>query len=286
MCRLYGFRSSIRSSVHHSLVNADNALARQSERHSHGWGVGFYVDGYPHLIRNDQQAWADSLFRDLSGVVSTRTLIAHIRLATVGAVRVLNCHPFQHGRWCFAHNGEIAGYERPEVRERLGQLVDGRFRRYILGDTDSELLFHIFLSQLARQVDGLGDDGVGLDEVRDALRITTQLVLAAAPDEQAADAKHNKLTVLLTNGDLMLGYRYKKELHYSTYKARCPERDTCFAFEERLCEKPVERGVVKHLLVTSEPLAQGPNVCVALEDDHYVAVRHGMFFERGKLGAV
>lgn len=286
MCRLYGFRSAIRSSVHHSLVNADNALARQSERHSHGWGVGFYVEGYPHLIRNDQQAWADSLFRDLSGVVSTRTLIAHIRLATVGAVRVLNCHPFQHGRWCFAHNGEIAGYERPEVRERLRQLVDPRFRRYVLGDTDSELLFHIFLSQLARRVDGLGDDGVTLEDVREALRISTQLVLAAAPDEQAADAKHNKLTVLITNGDLMLGYRYKKELHYSTYKERCPERDTCFAFEAKLCEAPVERGVVKHLIVTSEPLAQGPNVCVELDDDDYVAVRHGMVFERGKLGAV
>ena len=47
----------------------------------------------------------------------------------------------------------------------------------------------------------------------------------------------------------------------------------------------VENGVVKHLILTSEPLATGPNVWVPMQDDDYVAVRHGMFFERGKLQA-
>lgn len=285
MCRLYGFRSAIQSSVHHSLVMADNALARQSQRHSDGWGVSFYVDGYPHLIRNDRQAWGDDLFRDLSGVVATRTLIAHIRLATVGVVRVLNCHPFQHGRWSFAHNGEIAGFDREEVRARVRALVDPRFRGYLLGDTDSEVLFHIFLSRLARRTQRLGDDGVRLEDVLDALRETVTEVCATARDEEAPTERHNKLTVLFTNGDLLVGYRYRKELFASTHKQRCPERDSCFAFDEGLCERPVQRGVVKHLIVTSEPLEAGPNVWHALADDEFVAVRHGMFFERGLLGA-
>ena len=45
MCRLFGFRSVIPSQMHRSLIAADNALGRQSERHPDGWGVAYYVDG-------------------------------------------------------------------------------------------------------------------------------------------------------------------------------------------------------------------------------------------------
>ena len=65
MCRLFGFRSSIVSSVHHSLVAAENAMARQSQVHRDGWGIAYYVGRFPHLVRNDQQALHDSLFREL-----------------------------------------------------------------------------------------------------------------------------------------------------------------------------------------------------------------------------
>lgn len=285
MCRLFGFRSAIYSSVHQSLLKAENALARQSERHTHGWGVSFYVDNYPHLIRNDQQAWADSLFREISGVVATRALLAHVRLATAGTVRVLNCHPFQYGRWTFAHNGELAGYERHDVQRRVRDLVDQRFRRYILGETDSEVLFHVFLTELARRVDKLCGEGVDLGDVLDALRNTVHRVLEAAPDEEGRPGHDNKLNMLLTNGDLMLGYRYRKELFFSTHKSRCAERESCAAFEEALCERPVDRGRVMHLLIASEPLDGGTNVWQELDDDEYVAVRHGMVLSRGKLGA-
>ncbi|MBW2733471.1 MAG: class II glutamine amidotransferase [Deltaproteobacteria bacterium] len=286
MCRLFGFRSAIYSGVHQSLLKADNALARQSERHTDGWGVAFYVENYPHLIRNDQQAWADSLFREISGVVATRTLLAHIRLATAGTVRVLNCHPFQYGRWTFAHNGELAGFERDEVQREVRDLVDQRFCRYVLGETDSEVLFHIFLSKLAHRVDKLCGEGVQLSVVLDALRLTVQRILEVAPDSGTQPDRHNKLNMLVTNGDLMVGYRYRKELFFSTHKSRCPERESCAVFEESLCERSVDRGRVMHLLIASEPLDGGPNVWQELEDDEYVAVRHGMVFSRGKLGAV
>jgi predicted glutamine amidotransferase len=283
MCRLYGFRSSIRSRVHHSLIQAENALARQSERHSDGWGISYYVGRYPHLIRNDQQAQGDALFKHLSGVVSTRAVIAHIRLATVGDARVLNCHPFQHGCWAFAHNGEVAGFDRPEVRQRLLMLIDERFRHYVLGETDSELIFHLFLAQLARLTEHIHGEGVTLEQVLDALRVTTRLILAAAPDDQAPPDKHNKLTFLLSNGDMLVGYRHRRDLHYSTYKRECPESESCAAYDPRLCENEVKYGMVKHLIVTSEPVGEGPNVWIPLEDDEYVAVRHGMMFQRGRL---
>ena len=136
--------------MHQSLVAAENALANQSLQHRDGWGMSYYIDRVPHLIKNDEQALQDALFREVSAVVSTRTLIAHIRKATVGAVRVLNCHPFQFGTWTFAHNGEIADYtSNPDVAKQVMDLVDPRFRQYILGDTDSEVFF-LYLSLVSR----------------------------------------------------------------------------------------------------------------------------------------
>ena len=112
MCRLFGFRSVIASQVHQSLIEAENALGTQSDEHPDGWGVAFYVDKAPHVTRSPATALGDQLFHRLSGVVSSETVLAHVRKATQGENTVLNCHPFQHGPWTFGHNGEIAGYGR------------------------------------------------------------------------------------------------------------------------------------------------------------------------------
>src|SRR4029077_15509897 len=101
MCRLFGFRSVIPSQVHRSLLAAENALGVQSNQHPDGWGVPFYVDGSPHVTRSPTTALGDALFHRLSGIVSSETVLAHVRKATQGALTVLNCHPFQYGRWVF-----------------------------------------------------------------------------------------------------------------------------------------------------------------------------------------
>ena len=59
MCRLFGFRSLVDLPVHHSLREAENALAKQSVHHPDGWGIGYYLDGLPYLKKS-----ADSAFRD------------------------------------------------------------------------------------------------------------------------------------------------------------------------------------------------------------------------------
>src|ERR1051325_690286 len=147
MCRLFGFRSVIPSKVHRSLLAAENALGLQSNLHPDGWGVAFYVDGSPHVTRSPSTALGDALFHRLSGVVSSETVLAHVRKATQGAKTVLNCHPFQYGRWVFAHHGAIPELER--FRAAVRAEVAPPLRRFILGETDSELVFFVFLSRLA-----------------------------------------------------------------------------------------------------------------------------------------
>ena len=285
MCRLYGFRSSVLTSVHASLLIAENALALQSVRHPDGWGVAYYNSRFPHLIRNDKQALEDGLFKEVSAVLSTRTLLAHIRQATAGKIGILNCHPFQHGPWTFAHNGMIAGFAEDEsVVARLKAQIDPRFHSQLLGTTDSEICFYIFLSHLARKVEDIYHEGVRAELVLEALIETDEVILENAPEPDPEDP--NRLTFLVTNGSVMVGQRFRRELYFSTYKNECPERDTCHAYEPNRCEQAVNDGIVKHLIMASERIADNPNVWVELEDGEFVSVDFGMNFKRGRIACL
>lgn len=279
MCRLFGFRSSVLSGVHASLIAAENALADQSVRHPDGWGVAYYHGRFPHLIRSDKQALADGLFKEVSGVVATRTLLAHIRQATVGKVGILNCHPFQHGPWCFGHNGQIANYGADEgIKAKIHDAIDPRFRSHILGSTDSEACFYLFLSHLGRRVEDIYHEGIRPQVVVDALESAVDVILDASP---APDPENpNRLTFLVTNGSVMVALRYQRPLLYSTYKSKCPEADTCHAYEAYRCEQEVNDGIVKHMIVSSEEIA-GANVWLEIQNGDYISVDSGMNLHRG-----
>ncbi len=260
MCRLFAFRSSLRSAVHRSLLAAENALVRQSAAHPDGWGLGYYVDGYPHLYRNPSQALDDGIFRQVASLVSAHTLLAHIRRASVGSVNLLNCHPFQYGNWMMAHNGEICGYNRfAEVRAGVRALVAPRFHPYILGSTDSEVIFFAFLSRLARRFDDIHHPGLPFERVAEELRATVADIRAVHDGDEV---RPTRLTLIATNGYLMLGHCFRRPLYFSSHKTECGERETCTQYRESMCERPVEEGLVRHLILASETLEAGPNVWI------------------------
>jgi predicted glutamine amidotransferase len=262
MCRLFGFRSVIPSQVHRSLLAAENALGKQSNQHPDGWGVAFYVDGAPHITRSAEHALGDELFHRLSGVVSSETVLAHVRRATQGAKTVLNCHPFQYGRWVFAHNGDIPDFGRH--RAELLAEVAPTLRRFILGETDSEVAFFMFLSRLA----GYGplSRRHTVDDVSAALRATIKRTreICDSAGERAL------LTVIVTDGDTMVATRGGKELFWSTFKTHCSDRAACPSLSVE-CEAPSQTGFVNHLIFSSEPL-QGENVWAELDEGDMVGV--------------
>ncbi len=270
MCRLFGFRSVIASQVHRSLVGADNALGAQSEFHPDGWGVAYYVDGAPHVTRAAKMAGSDVLFQRLSGVVASETVLAHVRKATQGANNVLNCHPFQHGRWTFAHNGDVPDFA--EKRDAFLAHVAPRYRRFILGDTDSEVLFALFLTHLQFYGDLSGR--LALSDVASALQKTVALAksIGDTPEKPAL------LTFMVTDGKTMAAVRTGKELYFSTYKSRCADRESCPSLAPE-CEAPSVTGHVNHLLFSSEPI-EGENVWIPLEEGEVVGVDWRMQLER------
>lgn len=276
MCRLFGFRSVIPSQVHRSLTAADNALGRQSEAHPDGWGVAFYVDGAPHLTRMPSTALEDALFRRISGVVSSETVVAHIRKATQGVNNVLNCHPFQHGRWVFAHNGDIPDFE--SKRPALMAEVAPRLRRFILGDTDSEVIFYVFLSRLAAY--GPLAQRHGAEEVSRAIDETISAVRGVC--ESPDDEKPCLLTFIVTDGTTLAATHGGKELFVSTYKTHCADRDACPHLAEE-CEAPTKTGFINHLLFSSE-IIDGDNVWDPLSQGDIVAVDWRMRIHRARVG--
>jgi predicted glutamine amidotransferase len=278
MCRLFGFRSVIPSQVHASLLAAENALGAQSNAHPDGWGVAYYVDGSPHVTKSPTHALGDQLFHRLSGLVSSETVLAHVRKATQGDKGLLNCHPFQFGRWVFAHNGDIPGFAQG-LMARLREEIAPRLRRFVLGDTDSETIFFIFLSVLERysplsQRPELGD-------VVAAVQATLERVRGIC-EPQTTKGPPILLTFIVTDGDVMVATHGGKELSFSTHKRRCPDRGTCPSLAPA-CENPSLDGRVNHLIVSSERL-QGSNVWEELAPGDILAVDARMRVVRTCLG--
>lgn len=271
MCRLFGFRSVIPSQMHRSLIAAENALGRQSERHPDGWGVAYYVDGAPHVTRSPTHALGDALFHRVSGVVSSETVLAHVRKATQGGHTVLNCHPFQYGRWVFAHNGDIPTFERD--RDALIEEISPRLRRFVLGETDSEVLFFMLLSRL----EALGP----LAQPRDAADVMAALGATMRDVDRiaiSAPEKPNMLTCIVTDGTTMAAHQGGKELFFSTHKTRCSDRESCASLAPH-CEAPTTTGAVNHLVFSSEPL-HGENVWTPLAKGELIGVDRRMRLER------
>ncbi|MCO4794194.1 MAG: class II glutamine amidotransferase [Bacteriovoracaceae bacterium] len=263
MCRLFGFRSVINSQVHTSLVHADNALEQQSLKHPDGWGVSYYVAGAPHVVKSDRTALDDNIFKKVSGVVSSQTVIAHIRNATLGKVNILNTHPFQFGNWTFAHNGNIKNFDNH--KSQIVSLISPELKRFILGNTDSEVFFYFILTRLQEKVE-LDDKDCPIETlsyvVRNALDELISIIGEYSKIDNAGETE-TYLTFIITNGNTMLAHNGGKNLFYSTYKNHCADRDSCPSFSDE-CENPTKTGSINHLIFSSEPLS-GDNIWLPLK---------------------
>jgi glutamine amidotransferase len=90
------------------------------------------------------------------------------------------------------------------------------------------------------------------------------------------------LTFIVTDGDVMVATQGGKELSFSTYKRRCPDRGRCPSLSS-VCEAPSLDGRVNHLMVSSERL-QGSNVWEELALGDILAVDGRMRAVRASLG--
>lgn len=264
MCRLFGFRSTVPSQMHRSLVLETNALKKQSLEHPDGWGIAYYVNGEPRVARGTASAHQDQDFDNLCQFVASETVVAHVRKASVGELAIENTHPFKHGAWVMAHNGTIPDFS--EVQPLMEARLTPHYRERLEGDTDSERLFALFLTRLAERHSPHGRD-VTLQDVFDAMAATVVEVAELC----VARGTNPSLNMIVTNGTLMAGFRHGRTLHFSTHKTQCPDRGTCAAFAAS-CEAPVQLGShVNHLVLASEIIG-GTAVWQELPEDEFIGV--------------
>lgn len=186
MCQLLGMNCATPTDITFSF----SGFARRgggTDHHADGWGIGFFEDKACRLFIDHEPAATSPLARLVRELpIKSRNVIAHIRKATQGEIRLENCHPFVRelgGRhWLFAHNGNLADY-RPAL--------DGVYRP--VGDTDSERAFCALLQGLRDAFPGQGP--TSLDAAFDT-------VAGLIP----ALRRHGEFNFLLSNGQGLLAH--------------------------------------------------------------------------------
>ena len=213
MCRLFAFRSTVPICGPSSLIGSGNSLVTQcrcdvrGESHVDGWGLAWFDDaGRPHITKSIQAACSDSQFDELAKSITTTTLVAHVRQASVGGATLANTHPFVYGRWVFVHNGTLENFA--SRKELLLDAIPNDLRPMIRGDTDSEHVFLFWLSQLRAAAGGL-DKLVGVDTISATFQQTVKLLDGWFPAHNGEESKFN---FLVTDGRLLAATRWGHSL--------------------------------------------------------------------------
>jgi predicted glutamine amidotransferase len=215
MARMFGFignRADLGALVLAS--SADVLKERRAPDQPLGWGIGFYQAGEVLLRRRplDDREVID--LAEAADDVRADVLLGHVRLASVGALRTENTHPFRYRSWLWAQTGTILGF--PRLRARLLEAQPEFLRRNVRGETDSELFFYLFLSFL-HDAGHLESGHASYEAVAAALRASVTLV-----DRLSAEEGHgpNSGDILVTNGERMVGVHRNGNMAYRVLHGR------------------------------------------------------------------
>jgi glutamine amidotransferase len=235
-----------------SLINQSvRARERPEPLNGDGFGLAWYLDGdpVPARFRSLTPAWSNANLDELARVTRSRCILAHVRAATSGSFEVseANCHPFRRGRYAFMHNGHIPAF-RCIRRPLMERLSDDSFHA-IRGTTDTEHVFALLADHLPEaeadsSCDALaGALGRGIEELRALIEVH-------------APGTHCYLNLVLTDGHHAVACRYSSDPNYidSLYLGT----GSAYRCEGDRCWMETDDGQGRAILVSSEPLSQGP----------------------------
>jgi predicted glutamine amidotransferase len=144
------------------------------------WGMSYYSRG-ELLQRVEPKERGEKLdVMEVSRGFRSDIVVMHTRMATVGPISHENIHPFRFKNWSFAHNGTLEGFDT--YRSEITDMMPPFIKRGLAGDTDSEHLFHLFLSFLYDSgVLNRPDPGVSVicDALRRVIKTVDQFAISA-----------------------------------------------------------------------------------------------------------
>ena len=130
----------------HSLIDQSLCAADPSSTtNGDGFGIGWYgTRDVPGVYKDIRPAWNDRNLQALTAQIESSMFLAHVRATTGSPVQRTNCHPFNHQKWLFVHNGLINDYAT--LHRDLAFAIAPELFPLIGGTTDSELMFFLALS--------------------------------------------------------------------------------------------------------------------------------------------
>ncbi|HEX4879974.1 MAG TPA: class II glutamine amidotransferase [Limnobacter sp.] len=186
MCQLLGMNCNTPTDIQFSF----EGFAKRgglTDEHADGWGIAFF-EGSAARCFIDHRPAADSPVAELirNYPIRSYNVISHIRKATVGEVKLQNCHPFVRElwgqAWVFAHNGDLKDFQPG---------LQGDFLP--IGETDSEQAFCLLLQTLKNRF--------GYRNASN--RPSVQEIQAVLHPVCAEVAQHGTFNMLLSNGQAM-----------------------------------------------------------------------------------
>jgi predicted glutamine amidotransferase len=189
----------------YSLIAAQsmNAGEMSVQVNGDGFGIGWYapdLDKEPCVFRSIKPAWSDQNLRHLAKKIYSPVIFAHIRAASQGmSVEEYNSHPFSYGKLTFMHNGVIGGFK--DIRRKLLRRLRDTAYDAILGSTDSEHLFGLFLNHIADPQGEVSCDEM-VEAIQKALFDLSELLIECNVKD------HSYINVCITNGISLIAVRY------------------------------------------------------------------------------
>ncbi|MCP9758736.1 class II glutamine amidotransferase [Aquitalea sp. S1-19] len=196
MCQLLGMNCNTPTDILFSFEGF-HRRGGLTDHHADGWGIAFFEGAGVRLFIDDKPS-SDSPVADLVRryPIKSKNVIAHIRKATQGEVRLENCHPFVREMWgqywIFAHNGDLKAFNPPKGSHYQA-----------VGSTDSERAFCHILEQLRQRWDSAPEPGQLFDEVA---RLSAEI------------RAHGTFNFMLSNGEWLIVH-CATQLHYIVRQA-------------------------------------------------------------------
>jgi len=257
----------VNSLIHQAVA----AMESPTRINADGFGIGWYnpaLDPAPAVFKDISPAWNNANLRSLADKISSGCIIAHVRAAQRhDPISRANCHPFQYGTLLWMHNGDIPG--RGRLHRRVVSEADDSLVARLKGNTDSELAFALFLSQL-------GDarhEICTAPMLARAMRCTIERIHGWWRED--CDERVLALNFSVTNGRSLVASRFGRGEHPPSLHYCVGSRYRC---EEGACRMERPDDTDGCVLVASERLSADPH-WETIGEDQMVVVRSNLDVE-------
>jgi len=196
------------------------AMETEVKLNGDGFGIGWYVPDVsevPAVFVSALPAWNDYNLKNMSHQIKAPCFFAHVRAAEEGTVAQVNCHPFHYEKYLMMHNGGIGGFKK--IKLAIFNKLHPNFFGHIKGQTDSEVLFMLWLTQLY----ALDQDRISSDSMIQAWDATLRILEKLQDDFGVTDETY--INSIISDGTQMVGVRYSRyapeplTLHYAAGSA-------------------------------------------------------------------